>query len=51
MKTYVILMRGVNVGGKNRIKMAELKQYLLQLGFSDVITYIQSGNVLLRSDR
>ncbi len=49
MHSYVILMRGINVGGKNRVPMLELKQYLEELGFKDVITYIQSGNVILRS--
>lgn len=50
MKTYVILMRGINVGGKNKIPMAALKQLLDELGFEDVVTYIQSGNVVLRSN-
>jgi uncharacterized protein (DUF1697 family) len=50
MKTYVILMRGINVGGKNKIPMAELKLFLEEQGFEDVVTYIQSGNVVLRSD-
>lgn len=49
MKSYVVLLRGINVGGKNKIPMAELKICLEQLGFKDVKTYIQSGNVLLRS--
>jgi uncharacterized protein (DUF1697 family) len=50
MNTYVILMRGINVGGKNKIPMAELKLYLEEQGFESVVTYIQSGNVVLRSD-
>lgn len=50
MNTYVILMRGINVGGKNKVPMAELKLRLVELGFEGVVTYIQSGNVLLRSD-
>ncbi|HUE97752.1 MAG TPA: DUF1697 domain-containing protein [Anaerolineales bacterium] len=50
MKTYVILLRGINVGGKNKIPMAELKLFLEEQGFEDVVTYIQSGNVVLRSD-
>ena len=49
MKTYVILLRGINVGGKNKIAMAELKLYLEELGYQGVKTYINSGNVLLRS--
>jgi uncharacterized protein (DUF1697 family) len=50
MKTYLVLLRGINVGGKNKIPMSELKQVLEGLGFENVITYIQSGNVILRSD-
>ena len=50
MNVYVILMRGINVGGKNKIPMAELKLCLEELGFESVATYIQSGNVVLRSD-
>ncbi|UCF21545.1 MAG: DUF1697 domain-containing protein [Gemmatimonadota bacterium] len=45
-KHHLALMRGVNVGGKNIIKMAELRACFEDLGFSDVATYIQSGNVL-----
>ncbi len=50
MNIYAILMRGINVGGKNKIPMAELRLRLDELGFEDVTTYIQSGNVVLRSD-
>jgi len=50
VNAYVILMRGINVGGKNKIPMAELRQRLEELGFEDVATYIQSGNVILHSD-
>lgn len=50
MTTYVVLLRGINVGGKNKIPMADLRQFLTEEGFSDVATYIQSGNVILRSD-
>ena len=50
VNAYVILMRGINVGGKNKIPMAELKLRLEELGFEGVATYIQSGNVVLRSD-
>ena len=49
MKTYVVLLRGVNVGGKGTISMAALKAELEKAGFSDVITYINSGNLILRS--
>ncbi|MEX0834048.1 MAG: DUF1697 domain-containing protein [Actinomycetota bacterium] len=49
MPGYVALLRGINVGGKNLIKMAELKACFEELGLDDVATYIQSGNVLFRS--
>lgn len=49
MKRYVVLLRGINVGGKNKVSMAALRQCLEQAGFSQVTTYIASGNVLLRS--
>ena len=49
MAIYIALLRGINVGGKNLIKMAELKQMFEGLGLSNVQTYIQSGNVLFRS--
>jgi uncharacterized protein (DUF1697 family) len=51
MNTYVVLLRGVNVGGKNKVSMAALRECLTELGSSDVATYIASGNVILRSDR
>jgi uncharacterized protein (DUF1697 family) len=49
--SYVVLLRGINVGGKNNVPMARLRQLLEDLGNSHVRTYIASGNVLLRSDR
>lgn len=45
-----MLLRGINVGGKNKISMAELKRCLEEHGCEKVMTYIQSGNVLLRTD-
>jgi uncharacterized protein (DUF1697 family) len=51
MNTYVILLRGINVGGKNKVPMAALRGCLEDLGFSDVATYIASGNVVLRSEK
>ncbi|HYH75124.1 MAG TPA: DUF1697 domain-containing protein [Candidatus Saccharimonadales bacterium] len=51
MQTYVILLRGINVGGKNKVPMAELKQCLEALGFSRVSTYIASGNAIIQSDK
>lgn len=46
---YVALLRGINVGGKNKIKMTELRSALENIGLSRVKTYIQSGNVLFES--
>jgi uncharacterized protein (DUF1697 family) len=51
MNTYVILLRGINVGGKNKVPMASLKKCLEELGFSNVSTYIASGNVILDSGK
>ena len=48
---YVALLRGVNVGGKNLVSMAELRAHLEQVGLKNVSTYIQSGNVLFESRR
>ncbi len=47
---YLALLRGINVGGGNIIKMAELKECFENMGCADVATYIQSGNVLFRSE-
>lgn len=47
---YIALLRGINVGGNNKIMMAELKKMLEALGLSQVQTYIQSGNVLFKSE-
>jgi uncharacterized protein (DUF1697 family) len=47
--TYVALLRGVNVGGSNRLLMAELRAHFESLGCLDVRTFIQSGNVIFRS--
>lgn len=43
---YLALLRGINVGGNNLIRMADLKACFEGMGFSDVVTYIQSGNVV-----
>jgi Uncharacterized protein conserved in bacteria len=48
-KVYVAFLRGINVGGKNIIKMADLKSLFEKMGLSKVQTYIQSGNVLFES--
>ena len=48
---YVVLLRGINVGGKNRVPMSQLKLVLEDLGCEDVRTYINSGNVVLSDPR
>lgn len=50
MTKYILLFRGINVGGKNRLAMKDLKQTLIANGFQDVDTYIQSGNIVLSAD-
>lgn len=46
MATYVALLRGINVGGHNKVAMADLRAVVSSLGHTDVATYIQSGNVV-----
>jgi uncharacterized protein (DUF1697 family) len=46
---YLALLRGINVGGNNIIRMADLISCFEEMGFKDVSTYIQSGNVIFRS--
>lgn len=46
---YAALLRGINVGGRNRVPMPELKALFEKAGHEDVVTYIQSGNVVFRS--
>lgn len=50
-KHYAILIRGINVGGKNSVSMSKLKICLEELGFQEVKTYIASGNVIVKSDK
>jgi uncharacterized protein (DUF1697 family) len=47
--TYLALLRGINVGGKNKVPMAGLKALLEEIGLTDVRTYIQSGNAIFTS--
>lgn len=47
--THVALLRGINVGGRNRVAMAELRAVVTSLGHTKVATYIQSGNVVFTS--
>lgn len=46
---YIAILRGINVSGKNSIKMQDLRLLLCSLGFNDVETYIQSGNIVFTS--
>jgi uncharacterized protein (DUF1697 family) len=46
---YVALLRGINVGGKSTIRMADLKECVEELGYDDVSTFIASGNVLFET--
>lgn len=50
MRRYIAFLRGINVSGKNKIPMAELKKDFEQLGFGEVKTYLNSGNVIFSSD-
>ena len=48
--THVALLRGINVGGHHKVPMAELRALFEQLGYTDVATYVQSGNVLFTGE-
>lgn len=50
MYRYVALLRGINVGGKNLIRMDALKASLSAVKFHDVVTYLQSGNIIFSHD-
>ena len=49
MQTYISFLRGVNMTGHNSMKMNDLLQLYIELGFEDAETFIQSGNVIFRS--
>src|SRR5438876_11973564 len=49
MARHIVLLRGINIGSRNRISMPELRSALEEGGFADVQTYLQSGNVVLES--
>lgn len=51
MKRYVALLRGINVGGRNKISMAALKKEFEKLGFEEVQTHLNSGNVIFSVDK
>lgn len=50
MSRFVVLLRGINVGGKNKLPMADLRAALAADGYRDVVTYIQSGNIALSAE-
>ena len=50
MPTHVALLRGINVGGRNKVAMADLRDVMTSLGHADVATYIQSGNVVFSTE-
>ena len=47
---YISLLRGINISGKNKITMSKLKKEFTNLGYKEVITYLNSGNVVFKSD-
>jgi uncharacterized protein (DUF1697 family) len=49
MRTYIALLRGINVGGYKKVLIADLRALFESLGFKDVKTYIQSGNVVFKT--
>lgn len=49
MASYIALLRGINVGGKAQVKMADLRKTLEKCGFDDFKTYIQSGNIVFKN--
>ena len=51
MTRYISILRGINVGGKRKILMADLRELYQSLGFENIITYIQSGNVIFESKK
>jgi uncharacterized protein (DUF1697 family) len=51
MPTHVALLRGINVGGRNKVAMPELREVVTSLGHADVATYIQSGNVVFSAQQ
>lgn len=47
---YIVLLRGINISGKNKISMSELKKVLEENNYKNVITYLNSGNIILKSE-
>ncbi|SFC71688.1 DUF1697 domain-containing protein [Pseudoalteromonas denitrificans] len=50
MKSYTAILRGINVAGQKKVKMTDLKTLYESMGFKNVVTYIQSGNIIFDSD-
>ena len=50
MIKYIALLRGINISGKNKISMTELKEELKHLGYKEIITYLNSGNIIFNSN-
>lgn len=50
MKRYIALLRGINISGKNKLSMADLKKEMVKLDFEDVVTYLNTGNVSFTSE-
>lgn len=50
MKKYVVLLRGINVGGHHKVPMKELKNELEKMGFKNIITLLNSGNIILDAE-
>ncbi|OGU11601.1 MAG: hypothetical protein A2X61_16605 [Ignavibacteria bacterium GWB2_35_12] len=51
METYISILRGINVSGQKKIQMADLKALYEELKFKNIITYIQSGNVIFKAEK
>lgn len=50
MNKYIVLLRGINISGKNKISMEKLKKHISDLGYKKVITILNSGNIILESN-
>lgn len=51
MESYIALLRGINVSGQKKIKMQDLKVHLTEIGLNNVKSYIQSGNLIIQSEK
>ncbi len=51
METYIVMLRGINIGGHNMIKMTRLEEIFAEMNFKNIRTYIQSGNVIFESKK